>query len=64
MSHLSYEDDVVADVLSRGECDEIDAVSIDFRDLIMLHCPRCAGTGDECIMKRINEVALTPVGTA
>lgn len=64
MSYGLYEAGADATALARAECDEIDALSTDFRDLVMMHCPRCAGTGEECIMMKINEVAFAPDGSA
>jgi Zn-finger nucleic acid-binding protein len=48
----------------RANCDDVQSVSSDFRDLIIEQCPRCAGTGHECMMDKINEIALEPEGTA
>lgn len=30
----------------------------------MEQCPRCSGTGQDCMMEKINEVAMAPEGSA
>jgi hypothetical protein len=50
--------------VSSSSCDDVQTVSADFRFLIIEQCPRCAGSGPDCMMEKINEVAFEPEGSA
>jgi hypothetical protein len=55
--HRGIERQDAAIACGTSECGGLQRIDGDFRDVIRTHCSRCQGTGEECLVVRLCEVA-------